>query len=124
MTSRGLLLLILSALCTVAANLLLRGGILRAGGFALSLDRFKGQSLGLAQQPMFVSGFLLYGVAALIWFRVLSTEDLTLSYPLLVSLTFILVTLGAAYFFHEQLSWRKVLGISIILVGFLLTIRA
>jgi drug/metabolite transporter (DMT)-like permease len=124
MTRRGLALLVISALCTVAANLLLRGGILLAGGFVLSLDRIKDQFLGLVRQPMFVAGFLLYGVAALVWFRVLSTEDLSVSYPLLVSLTFVLVTLGAAFFFHEQLSWRKVFGISIILVGFLLTVRA
>ena len=38
MTTRGLHLLILSSLCTVGANLLMRGGILRAGGFTLSFD--------------------------------------------------------------------------------------
>lgn len=124
MTSRGLVLLISSAFCTVGANLLLRGGILRAGGFTLSLDRVKDQILGLCRQPMFVVGVVLYGIAAIIWFRVLSTEDLSLSYPLFVSLTFVLITLGSAYFFREQVSWQKALGISVILAGFLLTVRA
>jgi multidrug transporter EmrE-like cation transporter len=116
MTRSGLVLLISSALCTVGANLLLRGGILRAGGFTLSLDRVKDQVLGLCRQPMFVIGVFLYGV--------LSTEDLSLSYPLFVSLTFVLVTLGAAYFFREQISWQRALGISVILAGFILTVRA
>jgi multidrug transporter EmrE-like cation transporter len=124
MTSRGLVLLITSALCTVGANLLLRGGILRAGGFTLSLDRVKDQVLGLCRQPMFVVGIVLYGVAAIIWFRVLSTEDLSLSYPLFVSLTFVLVTLGAAYFFREHISWQRALGMFVILAGFVLTARA
>ena len=124
MTRSGLVLLISSALCTVGANLLLRGGILRAGGFTLSLERVKDQVVGLCRQPMFVIGVFLYGVAAIIWFRVLSTEDLSLSYPLFVSLTFVLVTLGAAYFFREQISWQKALGISVILAGFILTVRA
>ena len=124
MTSRGLILLIASALCTVGANLLLRGGILRAGGFTLSLDRVKDQVLGLCRQPMFVVGVVLYGVAAIIWFRVLSTEDLSLSYPLFVSLTFVLVTLGAACFFREHISWQRALGMFVILAGFVLTARA
>lgn len=124
MTGRGLLLLIASSLCTVAANLLMRGGILRAGGFRLSLDRISDQALGLVAQPMFVTGVLFYAVAAILWFRVLATEDLSLSYPLLVSLTFVLVTLGAACFFREHISWQRALGISVILAGFLLTVRA
>lgn len=124
MTNRGLLLLISSSLCTVAANLLIRGGILRAGGFTLSLDRVKDQALSLGAQPMFVTGVICYAVAAILWFRVLATEDLSLSYPLFVSLTFILVTLGAAFFFKEHISWHRALGISVILAGFLLTVRA
>ncbi len=124
MTSRGLHLLILSSLCTVGANLLLRGGILRAGGFTLSLDRLKEQIIALCRQPMFLAGATLYGVAAIIWFRILSTEDVSLSYPLMVSLTFVLVTMGAAYFFHEHMSWQKTLGLTVILAGFILTARA
>ena len=117
-------MLVLSSLCAVAGNLLLRAGILRAGGFSLSLDRLESQTLSLAMQPMFVCGLFLYAVAAIIWFRVLSTEDLSLSYPLMTSLTFVLVTLGATYFFDERMTWQKVLGLSIILAGFVLAARS
>jgi multidrug transporter EmrE-like cation transporter len=122
MTSRGWVLLKSSALCTVGANLLLRGGIFRAGGFTLSLDRVKDQVLELCRQPMFVVGVVLYGVAAIMWFRVVSIEDLSLCYPLFVSLTFVPIILGAAYFFREQISWQKAVGISVILT--VLTVRA
>src|SRR3954469_12952108 len=97
MTGAGLLLVILSSLFTVSANLMMRGGVLRAGGFSLSLA----SALALGRQPLFVGGFLLYGIAAVIWFRVLSVANLSTSYPLLVSLTFVLVTLGAVFFFRE-----------------------
>lgn len=123
MTTRGLLLLILSSICAVAGNLLLRGGILRAGGFSLSLDKLEPQISSLSGQPMFLGGLFMYGVAAIVWFRVLATEDLSLSYPLMTSLTFILVTLGATYFFNERLTWQKLLGLSIILAGFVLAAR-
>lgn len=108
MSERGLLLVVLSAVLTVASNLMLRGGVTRAGGFALSPASLISDLLRLARQPLFVSGLALYATAALVWFRVISTENLNSSYPLLVSLTFVLVTLGATLFFHEPVSWQKV----------------
>jgi len=123
MTNRGLLLLILSSLCTVAANLLMRAGIVRSGGFTLSFDRLREQAVALSLQPMFVAGVILYGIGAIIWFRILSTENLSLSYPLMVSLTFVMVTSGACYFFDERMSVHKIVGVSVILAGFILTMR-
>lgn len=124
MTPRGLLFVVISALCTVMANLLMRGGLLRAGGLTLSLDLAAEQMRALGRQPMFVVGVLLYGVAAIVWFRVISTEELSTSYPLLVSLTFVLVTAGAVVFFHEPISWQKLLGIGVIFIGILLVANA
>jgi multidrug transporter EmrE-like cation transporter len=106
------------------ANLLMRGGLLRAGGLTLSLDLAAEQMRALGRQPMFVVGVLLYGVAAIVWFRVISTEELSTSYPLLVSLTFVLVTAGAVVFFHEPISWQKLLGIGVIFIGILLVANA
>jgi|FLYL01.1.fsa_nt_gi multidrug transporter EmrE-like cation transporter len=124
MTPRGLWLVILSSLCTVVANLMMREGILRNGSFMLSLQTLRSQIFSLTRQPLFVLGVVFYGLAALIWFDVLSRENLSASYPLLVSLTFVLVTVGAIVFFHEQISWQKVVGLGIILLGIVLVARA
>ena len=120
MTFSGLVLVILSALLTVAANLLMRAGILRAGGFHLDLYTIREPILSLLRQPLFLVGVVLYGTAAIVWFRVLSFENLSNSYPLLVSLTFALVTLGAAFFFHEQISLLKIVGLLVILGGIIM----
>jgi len=109
---------------TVASNLMLRCGVMQAGGFGLSLRTLVGDLLGLACQPLFVTGLMLYATAALVWFRVISTENLSSSYPLLVSLTFMLVTLGATVFFREPVSRQKVLGLAVILAGIVLVARA
>ncbi len=58
--------------------------------------------------------------SAVIWFRVISFENLSNSYPLLVSLTFALVTMGAAFFFHEQISLLKIVGLLVILGGIII----
>ena len=118
MSSIGFFLVLIAAALTMAANLMLRTGIDAAGGF-----RFGGlveivQALArLFMQPLFTLGFVIYFLAAVVWFRVVATEPLSLAYPMLVSLTFIMVTAGAVLFFGEPFSLRKVVGLAIILAG-------
>ena len=119
MTVTGWLLVLLSAGLQVAGTLLLRGGVDRAGGFAETLTGVPQGLLRLAGQPMFDIGFVLYGLAALVWFRVLSTQPLSLAYPVLVSLTFMFVSIGAATLFQEPVTARKLIGLVIILIGIL-----
>lgn len=124
MSSQGLLLIGIAAVLTAVANLLLRGGVLAHGGLSLAPGRVLSDLLGLAMQPMFVSGFIFYGMAALVWFSVLAVEDLSASYPVLVGLTFVLVAAGAVFFFSESFSWQKLLGMLIILGGIVVVARA
>jgi multidrug transporter EmrE-like cation transporter len=112
-TLAGFLLLLLTALCMAVANLLMKNGITTAGGFTASVSAL----LGLARQPSFVFGFLLSGIAALMWFRILATQKLSTCYPLFVSLTYSLITLAAFYFLHERISMQKVAGLVAIVAG-------
>jgi len=79
--------------------------------------RTAGRHPALVGQPVFDIGFILYGLAALLWFHVIATEPLSLAYPLLVALAFLVVTAGAVLVFHGPITWHKVLGLTIILVG-------
>lgn len=123
MTIRGLSLVFLSAVLTVAANLMLRAGIERAGGFSAQIQTMSNAIARLMSQPLFGLGILLYAMAVLLWFYVISTEPLSVAYPLLVSLTFIFVTLGAIVVFGEALTLPKVVGMLIILIGIIIVGR-
>jgi len=107
----------LAALVTVAGNLLMRAGVVKSGGFKLAAGALVPQLVGLARQPLFFTGAVLYVVSALIWFSVISTEQLSTAYPILVSLTFLLVTAGSVVFFAESVSLFKAFGIAIMLTG-------
>ena len=113
MTVPSFFLLLLTAFCMAVANFLMKRGITLVGGFAPSV----GGLLRLASQPAFLAGFLLSGVAALMWFHILSTQKLSTAYPLFVSLTYSLITLGAFYFLHEQISIQKLMGLVAIVAG-------
>jgi multidrug transporter EmrE-like cation transporter len=118
MSSTGFILLVLTAVMTMGANLMLRAGIDSAGGFRLDGPMQIVQGVvNLFSQPVFIIGFIAYFLASLVWFRVVATEQLSVAYPLLVSLTFTLVTAGAVIIFHEPLTLRKVVGLAAILGG-------
>lgn len=124
MSGHGLLLVVLAASMTVASNLMLRAGVTRAGGFTLSLDSLFPDLFNLARQPLFITGLTFYALAALVWFRVISTENLNSSYPVLVGMTFFLVTVGATLLFREPISWLKVFGLGLIMIGIVVVSRS
>ena len=124
MTLQGVLLIVLAAGMTVVGNLMMREGVVRAGGVSLQLSTLSVELLKLMRQPLLVVGLVLYGLASLVWFRVISTENLNSSYPLLVSITFLFVTLGATVLFREPLGLQKILGLISILVGIVLIATA
>jgi undecaprenyl phosphate-alpha-L-ara4N flippase subunit ArnF len=121
MTPTSYLLLFLTAICVAAANLLMKAGLLRMGpSFAWSLVQAK----ALSQQPMFLAGILITGLAALIWLRILSRQSLATIYPVFVSLTYILMVVGEMYFFQEKVSLQKFAGFGIIIAGIAVVARA
>jgi multidrug transporter EmrE-like cation transporter len=118
MSRLGLLLLVISAGMTTIANLLLRGGIDRGGGF--KPDGAVAVVYAFARlllQPLFAVGFIMYFLAALVWFRVVGYEPLSTAYPVMVGFVFVMVSLGAIVVFREPMSARKAIGLLIILAG-------
>jgi multidrug transporter EmrE-like cation transporter len=114
----GFFLVLFTAVLTMAANLMLRAGIDAAGGFTLDgLMETLHALARLFMQPLFTLGFIIYFLGSVVWFRVVATEPLSLAYPMLVSLTFTLVTAGAVLLFGEPFSLRKAVGLAIILAG-------
>jgi multidrug transporter EmrE-like cation transporter len=123
-SSSALLLIVVSGVLTAAANLLLRHGLVRAGGFDVTRLGVVDTAGALLRQPTFVAGVILYGAAAVVWFRVLSVAEVSTSYPILIGLTFVLVSIGAVAWFQESMSVVKAAGIAVILAGIVLVGRA
>ena len=118
MSTTGFVLVFFTACLTMAANLMLRAGIGAAGGFTLgSVTQILRGLVALFMQPLFALGFVIYFLASVVWFRVVATEALSVAYPILVSLTFVLVTAGAAFLFSEPVSLRKLVGLAVIAAG-------
>ena len=122
MSRAGLVYMVISAAMTTIANLLLRAGIDRAGGFRLEGVIAAGyEFVRLLLDPLFAAGFALYFFAALVWFRVIGGEPLSIAYPVMVGFVFVMVSLGAVVVFREPMSIPKAVGLVVILVGIAIT---
>src|SRR5262245_44306623 len=75
------------------------------------------RALEIIPSAAFYHRLVIYLLASVVWFRVVATEPLSLAYPLLVSLTFTMVTACAVLFFKKPVSLRKVVGLAAILIG-------
>jgi multidrug transporter EmrE-like cation transporter len=119
MSALGLILTVVSAFLVVIANLLLRQAM-NTSGFNFSFAHF----VRLLLKPSFVLGLILYFASMVVWFKVLAMESLSSCYPILVSISFLGVTLGAVFLFKEPLPLVKIAGIVTILFGIILVVRA
>jgi multidrug transporter EmrE-like cation transporter len=114
----ALVSIVIAAIVTAVANVLIRAGIERFGGFSpATLTEVGTQFFSLLLQPLFLVGFILYFVAALVWFRTIAIAPLTIAYPVLVSLTFAAVTIAAIIMWDEQMNLHKLLGLLMMLIG-------
>ncbi len=79
--------------------------------------------LAAFRNPYVVLGFLSYGLSSLLWLAVLSRTDLSFAYPL-VSISYLGTVLGAAIFFHEEVSLIRWAGVLLICAGIAFMVRS
>lgn len=120
-STQGLILIIIAAILMSAGSLGLKGAITSVGGFGSNVGTLYKDIFALLLNPIFLGGLLLYGSGTLLWMRVIATEPLSVGYPILLSIAFIAVTLGAVVFFRESVSAVKLFGMVVIVIGVVIT---
>src|SRR5947209_1926230 len=115
----GVALVVLSAFLTSAANLLFRAAMTETNSLPapLVIER-------LLHRPTFYAAWVLYAAAAIVWFRVLKTEPLSSGYPILMGVSFVVVSIGALWLFREEMSLLKAAGMAMILLGIVAVSRS
>jgi multidrug transporter EmrE-like cation transporter len=69
-------------------------------------------------------GVIFYDFASIVWFKVPSTEPLSIAYLVLVSATFIMISIVAILFFKESINFFKILGMAVIITGIFIVSRS
>lgn len=119
----ALVYLLISILCAVVGQVLLKQGMREIGPVTLSLPGLPGLILRLATTPWVVLGMGLYLGGSLFWLTALSRLDLSLAYPF-AGLNYVLILLASYLLFGETLSPMRVAGALLIALGVSLIARS
>ena len=107
----------------VAYTIGMAGGqiLFKLAAIHLSGNGIAARLLALTHNLYFVSALVLYGALSLLYVWILTFTPLSRAYPF-VALAFALTPALAAWLFGEPVSFRLIIGISLILCGLFLVI--
>jgi multidrug transporter EmrE-like cation transporter len=105
------------------AQLLLKAGTNAVGAIHLTSGNVISTGIKLATQLPILGGMTCYVLSLAVWIVGLSRVDVSLAYPLL-SLGYVMGTIGAWYFLGEAVSGQRILAICVIIIGVALLTRS
>jgi multidrug transporter EmrE-like cation transporter len=109
------------AILAVAANVLLKKSL--DGKFPSwkgDFLAFLNETLFLAFKPMILAGAIFYFSAIALWTFVLSTQKMSVAYPLQIGLVFLFSTLASLMVFGEKLTVSSGAGLVFVMTGVVL----
>jgi drug/metabolite transporter (DMT)-like permease len=116
-------LILAGVLLNAIAQILLKKGMLSIGYFEFHFQNFFPIIKKVTINLYILSGLASYVISVAIWLLVLARAEVSYAYPFL-SVGYVVVTLMGYLIFQESLSWMRVIGIAVIIVGVLLLSRS
>lgn len=115
-----ILLLVLAIIFNATANILMKLGAKQMGSVGVNLDSVK----AFVTNPFIWAGLVSFGLALMFYTYVLTKMNLSVAYPLITSLGFLIVVSFSVFYLHESVNWMHMLGLVLVLAGlFLITQR-
>lgn len=111
-----MLYVFLTILLTVYGQLVIKWKVVAAGGVPEQLNEKIIFLVKLLFNPWVISVFIAAFLAALSWMMAMSKLQLSYAYPF-VGLSFALVLVCSHLFFYEPLTWPKLIGVVLIMLG-------
>ena len=118
------ILLMIGVLMTAAAHLLLRAGMIKFGDLFVERDKFIFDFIKLATSLQIIFGLALFAVGFFIWLKILSLFEVSKVYPIMVSATISLVLIGSSLILKENVSFLRVLGVIVVILGIFLIFKS
>jgi multidrug transporter EmrE-like cation transporter len=116
-------LILVGVLLNAFAQVLLKKGMLSIGYFHFNFENFFSVFRKVAINSSILAGLASYVISVAVWLLVLARVEVSYAYPFL-SVGYVVVTVMGYFIFQENLSWMRVIGIGIIIVGVLLLSRS
>lgn len=111
---QALTMILVSVLFAGSGQLLFKAALNEIGELQLSIDMF----ISMATSPLLLLGLAVFGISALLWLTALMKAELSFAYPFL-SLSYVIVLVGGAVLFGEEITLTRILGFILIIIGLL-----
>lgn len=107
---------LISILTTIAGQILLKKAT-AVQTVSFDPSRLFSSLVTFASNPYLIGWILSSGISATLWIVVLSRFELSFAFPVSTSLSYILILVLSWWFFGEQLSLIRWLGIGLMCIG-------
>jgi multidrug transporter EmrE-like cation transporter len=109
-------LVLLTILFTVYGQIAIKWQVLQAGALPPDASAKLWFVLRLLLNPWVISALLAAFLAAVCWIGAMTRLELSKAYPFM-ALNFILVTVFANLLFGEMVTWPKIAGLALVVLG-------
>ena len=110
--------------CTISGLVFMKKGLIGAeinGILGLIKSLFNIEFL--TKHWQFIFGAVFYALSFLTWMFLLSKKELSVIYPLTVSIVYIAIMISSVVFFHEQFNLFKIIAVVLIGIGILFLVK-
>ena len=117
--NNGYILLGVAIVFNGVANVLMKKGMV---GYATDAGPMVAIKHYLTSWPVLV-GLALFALNVIAYTQALAKVDLSIAYPVMVSLTGLIVISGSMFLFEESISWLQWIGFALIIGGVILVAK-
>jgi len=110
---RYIIILTIAIVFNALANILMKVGMRNVG----KTDHFMDLAVKAVRQPALILGVFSFGLALLAYSIVLTRLNLSIAYPVMVSMGLIIVVTVSAMFLQETISVIQIVGFILIIAG-------
>lgn len=108
--------ILLTIIFTVYGQLVIKWQVSNAGDLPLTFASKLLFLINMFLNPWIISAFVAAFLAALSWMAAMTKFELSHAYPFM-SLAFVLVLIFSVALFSEAITWPKIVGLSVIIIG-------
>jgi multidrug transporter EmrE-like cation transporter len=117
---KGLSLNLICACSAVLSNAVLKHVLTGRFRWQGSVPLLLGDLFALIKEPLMWLGGLAFVATNVLWLLILSTQQMSVAYPLQITLVFLLSTLVSVLIFSDRLNMTGYAGLVLLLTGILL----
>ena len=112
----NILIIFSSCILLVSGQVLWKIGLNKIGPFSLFDENIHLKLYQIFTNYLIILGLIIFAIATILWFQVLSQVELSTAYPIM-SLSYVIGVLIGIFFFNESLELTKILGLTLIVIG-------